>query len=157
MPTANQPTHCIAITIMKDRLYNVLFICTGNSARSIFAECLINSWGARKFRGYSAGSQPTGEIHPLAIYALEHNGYATEGLRSKSWDEFTNPDAPHMDFVFTVCDRAVGEACPLWPSQPMTAHWGVADPVSVQGDRVTRLAASRWTYQRRGNSADGRF
>jgi protein-tyrosine-phosphatase len=126
---------------MADTPYNVLFICTGNSARSIIAESLINRWGAGKFRGYSAGSHPRGEIHPLAIYELEQNGYATEGLRSKSWDEFTAPGAPRMDFVFTVCDTAAGETCPLWPGQPMTAHWGVADPAAVEGDRLTRLAA----------------
>jgi arsenate reductase len=126
---------------MADTPYNVLFICTGNSARSILAESLINRWGAGKFRGYSAGSHPRGEIHPLAIYELEQNGYATEGLRSKSWDEFTAPGAPRMDFVFTVCDTAAGETCPLWPGQPMTAHWGVADPAAVEGDRLTRLAA----------------
>jgi arsenate reductase len=126
---------------MAERNYNVLFLCTGNSARSIFAESLINRWGAGKFRGYSAGSHPRGDIHPLAIYELERNGYMAEGLRSKSWDEFAAPEAPHMDFVFTVCDQAAGEACPLWPGQPMTAHWGVADPAAVAGDKLTRMAA----------------
>ena len=130
----------IAINDMKAGFYNVLFICTGNSARSVFAECLINRWGAGRFRGYSAGSHPRGEIDPLTIFELEDNGYATGGLRSKSWDEFTAPDAPHMDFVFTVCDSAAGEVCPLWPGQPMTAHWGLADPAAVEGDRMTRLA-----------------
>ena len=126
---------------MADKVYNVLFLCTGNSARSIIAESLMNRWGAGKFRGYSAGSHPKGELHPLAIYELEQNGYATDGLRSKSWDEFTTADAPRMDFVFTVCDQAAGETCPLWPGQPMTAHWGVPDPAAVEGDKLTRMAA----------------
>jgi len=126
---------------MVDRSYNVLFLCTGNSARSILAECLMNRWGAGRFRGYSAGSHPRGEVHPLAIHELERNGFATAGLRSKSWEEFTAPGAPHMDFVFTVCDQAAGEACPLWPGQPMTAHWGVADPAAVEGDKLARMAA----------------
>ena len=126
---------------MADKIYNVLFLCTGNSARSIIAESLMNRWGAGKFRGYSAGSHPKGELHPLAIYELEQNGYATDGLRSKSWDEFASADAPRMDFVFTVCDQAAGETCPLWPGQPMTAHWGVPDPAAVEGDKLTRMAA----------------
>jgi len=126
--------------MVKDQ-YNVLFLCTGNSARSILAECLMNRWGAGKFRGYSAGSQPRGEVHPLAIAELERNGFATEGLRSKSWDEFSTPEAPGMDFVFTVCDQAAAEHCPFWPGQPMTAHWGMADPAAVEGDRLTRMAA----------------
>ena len=125
---------------MAKRVYNVLFLCTGNSARSIFAECLINRWGAGKFHGYSAGSFPRGELHPLAIYELERNGYDTDGLRSKCWDEFAAPDSPHMDFVFTVCDQAAGEMCPVWSGQPMTAHWGVADPAAVEGERLTQLA-----------------
>ncbi len=126
---------------MAKPIYNVLFLCTGNSARSIFAESLINRWGLGKFRGYSAGSRPRGEIHPLAIHELKRNGYAAEKLRSKSWEEFVVPGAPRMDFVFTVCDQAAAEACPLWPGQPMTAHWGVADPAAVEGHELTRMAA----------------
>ena len=117
--------------------YNVLFLCTGNSARSILAECLVNELGAGKFRGYSAGSKPRGEVHPLAIYELRKRGYNTRGLCSKNWEVFTAPDAPVMDFVFTVCDNAANESCPLWPGQPMTAHWGMADPAAVEGDDIT--------------------
>jgi arsenate reductase len=126
---------------MADDVYNVLFLCTGNSARSIFGECLINRLGRGKFRGYSAGSQPRGEVHPLALHELEQNGYPTEGLRSKDWNEFAAPDAPHMDFVFTVCDKAAAETCPVWPGQPMTAHWGVEDPVAMEGSELARKTA----------------
>lgn len=126
---------------MADKLYNILFLCTGNSARSIFGECVINRLGRGKCRGFSAGSHPKGEVHPMALYELQHNNYSTEGLRSKDWSEFAATDAPHMDFVFTVCDRAAAEVCPVWPGQPMTAHWGVEDPVAVQGDELTRRTA----------------
>ncbi len=126
---------------MSDKVYNVLFLCTGNSARSIFAECLTNRLGQGRFRAFSAGSHPKGAVHPLALHELERNGYATEGLRSKDWDEFTGRDAPHMDFVFTVCDQAAAEVCPVWPAQPMTAHWGVADPVAVEGNDYARRSA----------------
>ena len=126
---------------MADKVYNVLFLCTGNSARSIFGECLINRLGQGKFRGFSAGSHPKGEVHPLALYELQHNNYSTEGARSKDWSEFATPDAPHMDFVFTVCDKAAAEVCPVWPGQPMTAHWGIEDPVAVEGNDMTRKAA----------------
>lgn len=126
---------------MSDKIFNVLFLCTGNSARSIFGECLIERWGKGRFCGFSAGSHPKGEVHPRALYELQHNNYVTDGLRSKDWDEFTRPDAPHMDFVFTVCDKAAAEVCPVWPGQPMTAHWGVADPVAVEGDELTRKRA----------------
>lgn len=126
---------------MSDELFNVLFLCTGNSARSVFAESLINRLGRGRFRGFSAGSHPRGEIHPLALYELQHNNYSAEGLRSKDWNEFAGPEAPRMDFVFTVCDKAAAEVCPVWPGQPMTAHWGVEDPVAVEGNEMTQKAA----------------
>ncbi len=132
---------------MTDKSYNVLFLCTGNAARSIFGECLINRLGRGRFRGYSAGSQPTGAVHPLALAVLKRNDYRTDGLRSKDWSEFVQPEAPAMDFVFTLCDRAAAEPCPIWPSQPMTAHWGLADPAAVAGWEVERLLAFRQTFQ----------
>lgn len=113
--------------------YNVLFICTGNSARSIMAEGLMNDLGHGKFRAYSAGSHPKGEVHPLALVTLKHFKIPSNGYRSKGWEEFASPDAPALDFVFTVCDNAAGEACPIWPGLPMTAHWGVPDPAAVEG------------------------
>ncbi len=112
---------------------NVLFLCTGNSARSVLAEAFLNSVGVGRFRGFSAGSHPTGRVNPFALELLQKHGIGTEGLRSKSWDEFGKPGAPEMHFIFTVCDNAAGETCPLWPGRPMTAHWGVADPAAVQG------------------------
>ena len=120
---------------------NVLFICTGNSARSIIAEALMNHLGGKRFRGYSAGSHPKGEVHPLALEALKHYRLPGEGFRSKSWDEFAAAGAPHLDFVITVCDNAAGEMCPLWPGQPMTAHWGMPDPAAVEGSAVERQKA----------------
>jgi arsenate reductase len=111
---------------MAVHLYNVLFLCTGNSARSILAEALLNHWGRGKFRGFSAGSSPKGQVHPTAIELLERMNLPTEGLRSKSWDEFAAPGAPPLDFIITVCDNAAGEVCPIWPGKPMTAHWGIA-------------------------------
>ena len=126
---------------MADKVLNVLFLCTGNSARSIFGESLINRLGRGKFRGFSAGSHPKGAVNPFTIYELQQNNYLTDGLRSKDWAEFEGPDAPHMDFVFTVCDKAAAEVCPVWPGQPMTAHWGVADPAEVDGDDIEKKAA----------------
>src|SRR6516164_8059672 len=118
---------------MVEREYQVLFLCTGNSARSIMAESAIGRWGKGKFKGYSAGSHPTGEINPMTQRVLRDLHYDLAGLRSKSWDEFARADGPPLDFVFTVCDQAAGEACPLWPGRPITGHWGVADPVSFAG------------------------
>lgn len=126
---------------MGARAYNVLFICTGNSARSILAEGLINAMAAGRFTGYSAGSHPRGAVHPLALRALASAKVPTDGLRSKSWDEFAKPGTPKMDFVFTVCDQAAGEVCPLWPGQPITAHWGMPDPAAVEGDDQTKARA----------------
>ena len=116
-----------------DRQFNVLFLCTGNSARSIMAEVLLNHFGKGRFRAFSAGSQPRGAVHPLTLQTLERGHLPTDGLRSKSWDEFAQPGAPELDFVFTVCDRAAQEVCPLWPGQPMTAHWGIEDPALAEG------------------------
>ena len=113
--------------------YNVLFLCTGNSARSIMAEALLNYWGRGRFRAFSAGSRPRGEVHPLTLETLERSHLPTQGTRSKSWDEFSRPGAPKLDFVFTVCGNAAKEQCPFWPGQPMTAHWGVDDPAGVEG------------------------
>jgi arsenate reductase len=123
------------------KTFNVLFLCSGNSARSVFAEAITNRLGGTQFRGYSAGSHPKGEINPFTVYELRRNNHDPAGLRSKDWAEFTAPDAPRMDFVFTVCDRAAAEPCPVWPGQPMTAHWGVEDPAMVEGDDITKKAA----------------
>lgn len=128
---------------MRDRPYSVLFLCTGNSARSILAESLLNHWGRGRFIAFSAGSFPKGQVHPLAIELLEWTRLPTEGLRSKSWDEFAAADAPPIDFVITVCDNAAGEVCPLWPGKPVTAHWGVADPAAVEGDAEKGAAFRR--------------
>lgn len=127
--------------------FNVLFLCTGNSARSILAEQLINHWGRGKFRGFSAGSHPKGKVHPIAIELLRHMKLPTEGLRSKDWAEFAQPGAPRLDFVFTVCDNAAGETCPVWPGQPMTAHWGVEDPAAVEGSETEKWLAFREAFR----------
>ena len=126
---------------MSDALYNVLFLCTGNTARSIMAEGILRKDGAGRFRSFSAGSQPKGVVNPLALMTLEAFDYPAADFRSKSWEEFAASDAPVMDFVFTVCDSAAGEACPVWPGQPMTAHWGIADPAAVEGNDIEKQAA----------------
>jgi arsenate reductase len=129
-----------------ERVYNVLFLCTGNSARSILAEALIEHWAKDRFQGYSAGSFPKGAVHPLALEILEKLHLRTSGLRSKSWDEFARPGAPVMDFVFTVCDQAAGEVCPIWPGNPVTAHWGVPDPAAADGTEAEQRRAFREAY-----------
>ena len=126
---------------MADKVYNVLFLCTGNSARSIIAEAIINRIGQGRFKGYSAGSQPKGEVHPRTLRLLKTLNYNTDFARSKNWDEFAGNDAPEMDFVFTVCDNAANETCPVWPGQPMSAHWGVPDPASVEGSDAEQAFA----------------
>jgi len=126
---------------MSDKVYNVLFVCTGNSARSILAEALLNEMGGGRFRAWSAGSHPKGTVHPMALAVLAEHRIPTDGFRSKGWEEFAQPNAPQMDFVFTVCDQAAGEVCPVWPGQPMTAHWGMPDPAAVQGDADTQRRA----------------
>jgi protein-tyrosine-phosphatase len=126
--------------------YHVLFLCTGNSARSIMAEAILNKLGAGKFRAYSAGSRPKGNIHPEALRLLQSLGYETSGFRSKSWGDFAEPGAPRLDFVFTVCDNAAGEACPLWPGQPMTAHWGIPDPAEATGSPAEIALAFKDAY-----------
>jgi protein-tyrosine-phosphatase len=133
---------------MSGRAYNVLFLCTGNSARSILAEALVNHWGKGRFRGFSAGSFPKGTVHPLSLELLRAVDLPTDGLRSKSWEEFARPGAPNMDLIFTVCDQAAGEVCPIWPGHPVTAHWGVPDPAAVEGTDAQRLAAFRDAYHR---------
>jgi protein-tyrosine-phosphatase len=128
-------------------MYNVLFLCTHNSARSVIAECIINRLGAGKFKGYSAGSFPRGAVNPYALDLLRHLNYDVGELRSKSWDEFAKPGAPHLDFVFTVCDDAANETCPVWPGQPMTAHWGVPDPSAVEGSEAVKRQAFADTHR----------
>lgn len=132
---------------MTDHVYNVLFLCTGNSARSILAECILNREGKGRFRGFSAGSHPKGQVHPFAIELLKKLNHPTAGLRSKDWEEFARPDAPAMDFVFTVCDNAANEVCPVWPGQPMTAHWGLPDPAAVEGTEAERHLAFADAYR----------
>jgi arsenate reductase len=139
---------------MSDRIYNVLFLCTGNSARSILAEAILRKDGRGRFRAFSAGSQPKGAVNPFAIRVLQRLDYPAEDLRSKSWKEFAAPDAPAMDFVFTVCDNAAGETCPVWPGQPMSAHWGIEDPAEVNGTDLEKetafVAAFRYLKNRIG-------
>ncbi len=131
---------------MANEPFNVLFLCTGNSARSIMAESILNSLGKPKFKAFSAGSHPTGNVNPLALELIEKNRLSTVGLRSKDWNEFSRPGAPFMHFVFTVCDQAAAEVCPLWPEQPMTAHWGVHDPAAVQGSDEDKRKAFLKAY-----------
>jgi arsenate reductase (thioredoxin) len=135
---------------MNDRIYNVLFLCTGNSARSILAEALLNKYGEGRFKAYSAGSFPKGAVHPMALSVLGGLGFETAEFRSKSWDEFSAPGAPVFDFIFTVCDNAAGEICPIWPGHPMTAHWGIEDPAAVEdvGEREAFLTAFRYLQRR---------
>ena len=132
---------------MTDRLYNVLFLCTGNSARSIIAEAILNKLGAGRFHAYSAGSRPKGQVNPHALQLLRSLDYDTTGFRSKSWSEFAKPGAPALDFVFTVCDNAAGESCPVWPGQPMTAHWGIPDPAEAKGSPAEIALAFKDAYR----------
>ncbi len=134
-------------TLMADRLYNILFLCTGNSARSIMAESLMRRWGRGRFNAYSAGSQPAGEVNPHAIALLKRLNFSTEGLRSKPWEEFAQPDSPHLDFVVTVCDKAANEPCPVWPGQPLTSHWGAPDPAAVEGTETEKMMAFREAFR----------
>ena len=134
-----------------DKLFNVLFLCTGNSARSIMGECILNRLGRGRFRAFSAGSHPKGEINPHTIETLKKLNYVTDDLRSKSWDEFAVPGAPGLQFVFTVCDQAAQEVCPLWPGQPMSAHWGIPDPAAVEGNEAERRIAFANAYRMLGN------
>jgi arsenate reductase (thioredoxin) len=136
---------------MSDHVFNVLFLCTGNSARSILAEAILNRQGAGRFRAYSAGSQPKGEVHPYTLELLKSLNHDVSFARSKSWDEFAAPDAPHMDFVFTVCDDAAEESCPIWPGHPMTAHWGVPDPARVEGTDAEKHLAFADAYRMLSN------
>jgi arsenate reductase (thioredoxin) len=132
---------------MADRTYNVLFLCTGNSARSVLAEAILNKIGAGKFKAYSAGSHPKGQVHPQTLQLLRGIGFDTSGFRSKSWSEFARPGAPELDFVFTVCDDAAGETCPFWPGQPMTAHWGIPDPATATGTATEIALAFNDAYR----------
>ena len=132
---------------MTDRVYNVLFLCTGNTARSILAEGILRKDGAGRFQAFSAGSQPKGVVNPFALEVLESFGYPTDGFRSKNWDEFSGPGAPSMDFVFTVCDSAAGEACSIWPGHPVTAHWGIEDPAAVEGSDIEKERAFVQAFQ----------
>ena len=136
---------------MSQKTYNVLFLCTGNSARSIIAECVLNRVGHGRFRAYSAGSFPKGEVHPYAVELLRRQAFDTDELRSKSWNEFAAPGAAQLDFVFTVCDNARGEVCPIWPGQPMTAHWGMPDPAAAEGNEAERRLAFAETLRMLNN------
>jgi arsenate reductase len=134
---------CLFREMTANKVYNVLFLCTGNSARSILAESLLNTLGQGRFHAVSAGSFPKGQVHPMALDLLRRMGLPAEGFRSKSWDEFAAPGAPPIDFIFTVCDNAAGEVCPVWPGKPVTAHWGIADPAAVEGTEVEKAFAFR--------------
>jgi arsenate reductase len=136
---------------MPEPIYNVLFLCTGNSARSIFGEAILNREGGGRFRGFSAGSHSKGQVHPYTLDLLKRFNHVTDDLRSKSWDEFAGPEAPPLHFVFTVCDLAAAEVCPVWPGQPMTAHWGVPDPAAVEGNEAEKRAAFADAYGRLRN------
>jgi arsenate reductase (thioredoxin) len=142
-PRAESPTGKLLCKMNAQAPYNVLFLCTGNSARSILAESLLNHWGQGRFRAFSAGSFPKGRVHPLAIGLLKRMNLPSEGFRSKSWDEFAAPGAPPIDFIFTVCDNAAGEMCPVWPGKPVTAHWGIADPAAADGSDTDKAFAFR--------------
>jgi arsenate reductase len=131
--------------------YNVLFLCTGNSARSILGEAVLNAEGKGRFHAFSAGSFPKGVVHPLSLELLKQTGLPTDGLRSKSWDEFAEPGAPRMDFIFTVCDQAAGEVCPVWPGHPVTAHWGLPDPAAAEGSEAQKMQAFRDTFRALSN------
>lgn len=139
---------------MTEKTYNVLFLCTGNSARSILAEGILRQLGGARFNAFSAGSQPKGAVNPYALLTLEKMGYPSEGFRSKSWDEFAAAGAPQMDFVFTVCDGAAGEACPVWPGQPMTAHWGIEDPAAEEGSDIDKQRAFAMAFRYLKNRID---
>jgi protein-tyrosine-phosphatase len=139
---------------MTQRVFNVLFLCTGNTARSILAESILRKVGGERFRAYSAGSQPKGEVNPLSLATLKAFDFPTDGFRSKSWNEFAGQDGPKFDFVFTVCDSAAGEACPVWPGQPMTAHWGIHDPAAVTGSDVERQRAFNEAFRYLKNRID---
>jgi len=132
---------------MNPRVFNVLFVCTGNSARSILSEAILNDLGKGKFRAFSAGSHPAGHVNPYALDLLNRMGLPIDGLRSKSWEEFAAPGAPEIDFIFTVCDNAAGEVCPVWPGRPMTAHWGIPDPAAVEGSDLDKTNAFRDAYR----------
>lgn len=132
---------------MPDRVFNVLFLCTGNTARSVLAEGILRHDGRGRFNAFSAGSQPKGVVNPFALKTLESYGYPADGYRSKNWDEFAAPDAPHMDFIFTVCDNAAGEACPAWPGKPVSAHWGIEDPAAVEGSDIEKQRAFNQAFR----------
>ncbi|MBZ0093412.1 MAG: arsenate reductase ArsC [Sulfuricellaceae bacterium] len=136
---------------MDGKLYKVLFLCTGNSARSIMAEALLNHFGRGKFKAYSAGSHPAGSVHPLTLKELRKSGLSAEGMRSKSWSEFDQPDAAEMDFIITVCDKAAGETCPIWPGRPLTAHWGFEDPVACEGDDEAKRLVFKTVFRHISN------
>lgn len=134
---------------MTDKIYNVLFLCTGNSARSVLGEAVMNKLGEGRFRAFSAGSQPKGEVHPMSLAVLSSFGFPTDGLYSKNWNEFTKPGAPEFDFIFTVCDNAAGETCPVWLGKPLTAHWGLEDPAAVEGEGQRKAFVEALSYLRK--------